>query len=72
MSLYDYEKSKKISKDDPPFASLIMSAMRRADTLDTLRLRAIFPKICDELQERGDSPGGLLKEEILKSKKYKE
>jgi len=69
MSLYDYEKSKEISKNDPPFASLIMSAMRKADTMNAMRLKAVFPVICNELQERYDSPGGLLKEERLKIKK---
>ena len=60
MSLYDYEKSKEISKDDPPFATLIMSAIRKADTINSMRLKAVFPEIYDELQERYDSPGGLL------------
>ena len=68
MSLYDYEKSKEISRDDPPFAALIMSAMRKADTTNAMRLRCVFPDICDELQMRYDSPGGLLSGEESKSK----
>lgn len=32
MSYYDYEVSKLISAEDPPFYSLIMAAMRQADT----------------------------------------
>ena len=63
MSLYDYEKSKEISKGDPPFASLIMAAGRKADSLNLLKLKAVFPDIIDELQVRYDSPGGLLNEE---------
>lgn len=63
MSLYDYEKSKEISKEDPPFASLIMSAARKADTENFEKLQLIFPEIIKELQTRYDSPGGLLKEE---------
>lgn len=69
MSLYDYEKSREISKDDPPFASLIMSAMRRADTINTVKLENMFPEIFAELQMRYNSLGGLLEEERLKSKK---
>jgi hypothetical protein len=64
MSLYDYEKSKEISKEDPPFAALIMSAIRKADTTNAMKLKYIFSDIYDELQMRYDSPGGLLPEEI--------
>ena len=61
MSLYDYEKSKEISKEDPPFDSLIMSAARKADTENFVKLQLIFPEIIKELQTRYDSPSGLLK-----------
>jgi len=66
MSHYDYEKSKEISAKDPPFASLIMAAIRKADTNNTVKLGNAFPKIFAELQERYWAPGGLLPEEIKK------
>ncbi len=69
MSHYDYEKSKEISKEDPPFASLIMAAGRKADSLNLFRLRTVFPGIIDELEKRYTAPGGLLPEEIRKDKK---
>jgi len=66
MSHYDYEESKEISAKDPPFASLIMAAMRKSDTENTAKLRGAFPEIFNELQERYWAPGGLLPEEIKK------
>jgi len=66
MSHYDYEKSKEISKKDPPFASLIMAAGRKADTHNFAKLKSMFPEIINELQKRYDAPGGLLPEEIKK------
>jgi len=32
MSYYDYEYSKHLEMQDPPFYGLIMAAMRKADT----------------------------------------
>ena len=69
MSHYDYEKSKEISKEDPPFASLIMAAGRKADSLNLLRLRAVFPEIINELEKRYSALGGLLPEEIKEESK---
>ncbi len=66
MSHYDYEKSKEISVKDPPFASLIMAAIRKADTENSFKLKNAFPDIFSELQKRYWSPGGLLPEEIKK------
>ncbi|MBA7547829.1 hypothetical protein ES705_40267 [subsurface metagenome] len=66
MSHYDYEKSKEISVEDPPFASLIMAAIRKADTENTVKLRGTFPEIFNELQKRYLAPGGVLSGEIKK------
>jgi len=66
MSHYDYEKSKEISAEDPPFASLVMAAIRKADTENTAKLKSAFPEIFNELQERYWATGGLLPEEIKK------
>ena len=63
MSLHSYEVSLEISKGDPPFSALIMSAMRKADTKNTVLLKMAFPEIWDELQERYWTPGGLIASE---------
>ncbi len=60
MSLYDYQRSREIDNELNSFASLIMAAMRRADTANTAKLKAAFPEIYDELQTRYHSPGGML------------
>ena len=57
MSLYDYQKSKEISAEEPTFTSLIMAATWKADTLNFGKLRAAFPEIIEELEKiyfRGD------------------
>jgi hypothetical protein len=66
MSHYDYECSKEILSDDPPFYALIMAAMRKADNHNLARLRDVFPGIWDELQQRYNAPGGLLPAEAKK------
>lgn len=63
MSLYDYQVSKELAIEDPPFAALIMAAYRLADTTNVIRLQRIFPDICQELQDRYNAPGGLLPSE---------
>ncbi|GAI95154.1 unnamed protein product [marine sediment metagenome] len=52
MSLYDYEKSKEISAEEPSFAILIMAAAWKADTLNFGRLRSAFPEIIENLEKR--------------------
>lgn len=66
MSHYDYLLSKEISAKDPPFASLIMSAMRKADSTNTHLLANAFPDIYYELRDRYNAPGGLLPDEVNK------
>lgn len=60
MSRFDYEVSKKIAAEDYPFYSLIMAAMRQADTHNMRLLTAAFPAVAEELRERYNSPGGFL------------
>jgi len=60
MSHFDYEASKRISLDDPPFYALVMAAMRQADTTNTEKLKAAFPEVYDELRARYNAPGGIL------------
>lgn len=63
MSRFDYDVSREIAKNDPPFASLIMAAMRKADSINIAKLAAVFPEIHDEVQARYNAPGGMLESE---------
>ena len=57
MSLYDYQKSKEIAAKEQTFASLIMAATWKANTLNFDRLKVAFPDIIEELEKiyfRGD------------------
>lgn len=60
MSLYDYTQVKPLLEADPPFYSLIMAAMERADTFNLERLRSLFPDAYDEYKARFNAPRGLL------------
>ena len=60
MSLFDYHESLRLSDSDPPFASLIMSAIRKADSTNIAILRSSFPEIWRELEARYDAPDGVL------------
>lgn len=57
-----YEVSRGLSSD-VPFYSLIMAAMRRADSMNAIALRTAFPEVWDELQARYNAPGGILPQE---------
>lgn len=63
MSLYDYRESQEITKKDYGFYSLIMAAMRQADSINIICLRSTWPEIWNELQERYNTPGGKIKGE---------
>lgn len=63
MSLYDYMKSQEIDKLDVPFASLIMSAVKKADTNNLEKIRYVFPEIYAETEARYHAPGGILSED---------
>ena len=52
MNIYDYERSKEIAAEDPSFATLIMAAAWKADTLNFGRLREAFPEIIEDLEKR--------------------
>lgn len=63
MSHYDYKFSQRIVETDPPFAAIIMAALRKADreNFDNFdKLEEAFPEITRELRQRYHSPGGLL------------
>jgi len=64
MSLHDYSHSIEISATiEPSFATLIMCAMRKADSDNVELLRACWPEIWDECYARYNSPGGRLPSE---------
>ena len=65
MSLHGYLYSLELSKDDPPFYALIMAAMRKADTINTAKLKATWPDVYEELEKRYWAPGGLIDGERL-------
>lgn len=60
MSRYDYEASKRIAAADWPFYALVMAAMRQADTENLAKLRAAWPEVWAELEQRYHAPGGVL------------
>ena len=62
MSLYDYQISKVISSQDPPFYALVMAAMRQADSVNNRKLQLAFPEVWTELQARYNAPGGVLED----------
>lgn len=60
MSLYDFKISQDISKEDPPFYSLIMAAIRKADTPNLEKFKYLFPEVVEEFTQRYNAPGGKL------------
>ena len=62
MSLYDYQRSQKITNE--PFYALIMAAMRQADDLNLETLKDGFPDIYKELEARYNAPDGVLPGEL--------
>ena len=65
MSLYDYRQALKLAVDDVPFCTLLMAAMRQADTDNLRLLREAFPAVWAELQARYNAPGGVLRDGVL-------
>lgn len=65
MSYYDYRVSLDVSMRDYPFYSLIMAAMRGADSGNLAKLATAFPDAWEEFQRRYHAPGGLLDGETV-------
>jgi len=60
MSLHAYHVNRKLMVDDPPFYSLIMAAMTKADTDNLVKLKSVFPEVWTELQARYNSVLGVI------------
>lgn len=69
MSLYDYQTSKEIVRQDYPFYALIMAAMRQADTSNAAKLHHVFPEVYEELDARYNAPGGHLTKDHISNTK---
>ena len=63
MSYHSYVVGRELLMTDPPFSALIMAAMRKADTDNSIKLAFAFPEIWQELQARYNAPGGYLEGE---------
>lgn len=66
MSHYEYEFSKLLSVSDPPFVSIIMAGIRKADDASLEKIKKEWPEIFEEFVARYNAPGGYLPEEIEK------
>ena len=61
----EYRESAKLSREDHPFYSLIMAAMRKADTANTAKLKQAWPEVWKECVARYHAPGGALTQNEL-------
>lgn len=61
--LHSYHVSVKINGRSYPFYSLIMAAMRQADTPNAAKLAMVFPDIWEELNRRHNARLGVLPED---------
>lgn len=60
MSLYDYLRSRDVAVLDVPFYTLIMAALRQADTENAEKIRLAWPDVAQEFKARYNAPGGVL------------
>lgn len=60
MSLHEYQQSIELGKLNYPFYTLILTAMRDADSENLTKLRIAFPTVFNELIDRYNSPNGVL------------
>ena len=59
MSIIEYRESQFLECEGS-FNGLLMEAMRKADTDNLEKLKAAFPEVWAELQQRYNAPGGAL------------
>ncbi|MCK4521387.1 MAG: hypothetical protein KAU20_02350 [Nanoarchaeota archaeon] len=58
MGIYEYRAAFKLQNN--PFYALIMAAMMKADSKNSLKLRTLFPEIWEELKRRNQALGGMI------------
>lgn len=63
LNHYDYKFSENISDASPPFYALIAAAMRQADSINSEKLKMVFPGVSDDLIARYNAPDGKLEGE---------
>lgn len=60
--LHAYEEYRRLREKvgDPPISSLMMLVIRKADTVNTAKIKAMWPELYEEFFQRYNAPGGLL------------
>jgi len=64
MSLYSYEMSRQLVTYD--FDDLLMALIVKADSNNTILLKAAFPNLWAETEARYHAPGGILPTDKIK------
>lgn len=67
MSLYDYQKSRELNRNNVPFDAMIMAALRKADGHNLDLLKGAFPELWLELHARYNTPNGRLESDTTSS-----
>jgi hypothetical protein len=60
MTFFDYKQSRHIEAQDYTFYSLIMAAIRKADTDNLAKLEKEWPEVVEEFKRRYNAPGGII------------
>ena len=65
MGIKEYQNSQRLAvevsnSDGNEFYSLLMAALRFADTDNLEKLESVFPEVANELWARYNAPGGVL------------
>ena len=65
MGLREYQNSQRLAvevsnSDGNEFYSLLMAAIRFADSDNMTKLQSVFPEVIKELRARYNAPGGVL------------
>ena len=59
-TLHDFQRGRALALQGEPFSAYIQAAMRKADTLNNVKLKEAFPEEWADLEARYNSPGGRL------------
>lgn len=60
MSKHSWEVGRQLMLNDPPLSSLIFAAIRKADDVNSAKIKAAWPDLWREYHIRYWSPGGLM------------